>query len=327
MEFLWQEGHTAHATLDEADNEARLILDLYVRFIEDDLAIPVLQGRKTESEKFAGALRTYTMEALMGDGKALQMGTSHNLGQNFSRAFDVTFLDQQGNRDYPWSTSWAVTTRLIGALVMVHGDAKGLRLPPRIAPIQAVIVPIWRNDEQRERVEALVAKVQAALARAGIRVQSDWRDQVTPGYKFNDWELKGVPLRLEIGPRDAESDQVVAVRRDTRAKQTAPAAGVVDQVVSLLAEVQRSMFERANRFLEEHTSDAGTWEELERRLIEPGGFVWVNWCDAPECERQLAGLKATVRAIPLEEEQATSTGPCICCGRGARFRAVVARAY
>jgi prolyl-tRNA synthetase len=255
------------------------------------------------------------------------MGTSHHLGQNFSRAFDVTFLNREGNRDYPSSTSWAVTTRLIGAVVMVHGDAKGLRLPPRVAPIQAVIVPIWRKEEERERVAGLVNQVQEALAAAGIRVQADWRDQVTPGFKFNDWELRGVPVRVEIGPRDVESGQVVTVRRDTREKERVPASEVTERVASLLETVQQALFDSAKRFMEAHTSTAGTWEELERVLVDPGGFVWVNWCDSTECEQALAGLKATVRAIPLDPAEADPNGPCICCGQGARFRAVVARSY
>jgi prolyl-tRNA synthetase len=327
MEFLWQEGHTAHATAQEADDEARLILDLYVRFIETQLAIPVYQGKKTESEKFAGGFRTYTMEALMGDGKALQMGTSHNLGQNFSKAFDVTFLDREGKREYPWSTSWAVTTRLIGAIVMVHGDRKGLRLPPRIAPTQVVIVPIWRKDEERLAVETLVQKVEAELTHAGLRVQSDWRDQVTPGFKFNDWELKGVPVRLEIGPRDAANNQVVTVRRDTREKETLDVAAVAPHVASLLDAIQSNLYSEAQRFLDDHTSGADTWDELEHLLEERGGFVWVNWCDSAECERQLAGLKVTVRSIPLEETEAAPTGLCICCGQDASFRCLVARSY
>jgi prolyl-tRNA synthetase len=327
MEFLWQEGHTAHATFQEADAEARLILDLYVRFVEGELAIPVFPGRKTESEKFAGALYTYTMEALMGDAKALQMGTSHNLGQNFSRAFDVTFLTREGTRDYPWSTSWAVTTRLIGALVMVHGDRKGMRLPPRIAPIQVVIVPIWRTDEERAAVEVLVGQVQERLAAAGVRVEADWRDQVRPGYKFNDWELKGVPLRLEIGPRDAAADQVVAVRRDVQGKETVPVAGLVARVAELLDAVQTGLFQQASAFLEDHTFSADSWSRLEEILDSSGGFVWVNWCDSKECEQALAGLKATVRAIPLEEAKAHPTGTCVCCGKEARFRVIVARSY
>jgi prolyl-tRNA synthetase len=327
MEFLWQEGHTAHATFEEADAEARLILDLYVGFIEGELAIPVVPGRKTESEKFAGGLITYTMEALMGDARALQMGTSHNLGQNFSKAFDVTFLTREGTRDYPWSTSWAITTRLIGALVMVHGDKKGMRLPPRIAPIQVIIVPIWRSDEERAAVESTVTDVQMQLTEAGVRVDADWRDQVRPGYKFNDWELKGVPLRLEIGPRDAAAGQVVAVRRDMQGKETVPLNETVNRVAELLDAVQANLFEEAKRFLKEHTSTADSWSQLEHILDTTGGFVWVNWCDSKECEQALAGLKATVRAIPLEEADAKAGGPCVCCGKEARFRAAVARSY
>ena len=327
MEFLWQEGHTAHATFEEADAEARLILDLYVRFIENELAIPVFPGRKTESEKFAGGLITYTMEALMGDGKALQMGTSHNLGQNFSRAFDVTFLDREGERQFPWSTSWAVTTRLIGAILMVHGDQKGLRLPPRIAPTQVVIVPIWRKEEERAAVEGLVTRVEEALREADIRVEADWRDQVRPGFKFNDWELKGVPVRLEIGPRDAAADVVVTARRDTGEKETVPAGDIVARVHALLDSVQSGLYEQARSFLEGHMSVAETWDELRAVLDGRAGFVWVNWCDSKECEVALAGLKATVRAIPLEDDRAQPTGPCVCCGRSARFRCIVARAY
>jgi prolyl-tRNA synthetase len=327
MEFLWQEGHTAHGTFEEADAEARLILDLYVRFIEEELAIPVYPGRKTESEKFAGALMTFTMEALMGDAKALQMGTSHNLGQNFSKAFDVTFLTREGTRDYPWSTSWAVTTRLIGALVMVHGDHKGMRLPPRIAPIQVIIVPIWRSEEERAAVEMLVGNVQEQLGAAGMRVQADWRDQVRPGFKFNDWELKGVPLRLEIGPRDAAADQVVAVRRDVQGKETVPVAGLSDRVRDLLDAVQTGLFQQARTFLDQHTFTADSWTTLEEILDSSGGFVWVNWCDSKECEQSLAGLKATVRAIPLDEAEAQPNGPCVCCGNEARFRVIVARSY
>lgn len=327
MEFLWQEGHTAHATFEEADREARLILDLYVRFIEGELAIPVYPGRKTESEKFAGGLITYTMEALMGDARALQMGTSHNLGQNFSKAFDVTFLTREGTRDYPWSTSWAVTTRLIGALVMVHGDKKGMRLPPRIAPIQVVIVPIWRTDEERAAVESVVSAVQQQLADVGVRVQADWRDQVRPGYKFNDWELKGVPLRLEIGPRDAAADQAIAVRRDIGEKQIVPLPDLVERVRDLLDAVQTNLFREAKTFLEDHLSSADSWPQLEEILDSSGGFVWVNWCDSKDCEAALARLRATVRAIPLDEAEAAPRGTCVCCGKEAQFRALVARSY
>jgi prolyl-tRNA synthetase len=326
-EFLWQEGHTAHATYDEADAEARLILDLYVKFIEQELAIPVFQGRKTEREKFAGALYTYTMEALMGDARALQMGTSHNLGQNFSKAFNVTFLDRDGDRKHPWSTSWAVTTRLVGALVMVHGDDKGLRLPPRIAPTQVVVVPIWRKEEDRVRIEPYVEQVATALADAQIRVHVDWRDQVTPGFKFNDWELKGVPMRIEIGPRDVDAGQVVTVRRDTREKAPVVAAEVPARVHELLEAIQHGLFDEAARFRDEHTSDASHWGEVRSLLEGKGGFIWVNWCDSDECTQRLAAEKATVRAIPLDSVQAKTTGPCVCCCGEAAFRCVVARSY
>jgi prolyl-tRNA synthetase len=326
-EFLWQEGHTAHATFEEADAEARLILELYVRFIEHELAIPVYQGRKTEGEKFAGGLITYTMEALMGDAKALQMGTSHNLGQNFSKAFDVTFLDRAGKRDYPWSTSWAVTTRLIGALIMVHGDAKGLRLPPRVAPTQVMIVPIWRKEEDRARVAPFVERVQAILQSAGVRVKADWRDQVTPGFKFNDWELKGVPVRIEVGPRDVDSDSVIMVRRDTGEKTPAPTVELEGRIVAMLESVQQNLFDQAMAFVQAHSSTADTWEELVERLVSPGGFVTVDWCDSKECDAALAAQKATVRAIPLGADEASPTGPCVCCGSAANFRCIVARSY
>jgi prolyl-tRNA synthetase len=326
-EFLWQEGHTAHATYEEADTEARLILDLYVKFIEEELAIPVLQGKKTEREKFAGALYTYTMEALMGDAKALQMGTSHNLGQNFSKAFDVTFLDREGNRDFPWSTSWAVTTRLVGAIVMVHGDDKGLRLPPRIAPTQVVIVPIWRKDEDRDKIEPYVAQIQHELLEADIRTQVDWRDQVTPGFKFNDWEMRGVPLRVEIGPRDVDSGQVVLVRRDSREKTAVSKDAVQTSALECLDSVQRSLFEQARQHQEEHTAEAQTWGQLTELLEGKGGFVWLDWCDSEACTQKLAAEKATVRAIPLGEGEATPRGRCVCCGEPAQFRCVVARSY
>ncbi|HZU13158.1 MAG TPA: proline--tRNA ligase [Chloroflexota bacterium] len=326
MEFLWQEGHTAHASAAEADAEARLILDLYIRFIEGELAIPVMSGRKSESEKFAGADITYTMEAMMQDGKALQMGTSHNLGQNFGRAFDVWFLDRDGERKNPWSTSWAVTTRLIGAIVLVHGDAKGLILPPRIAPIQAVIVPIWRDDEQRAAVETYVAGIAADLAAGGIRVEIDDRDTVRPGFKFNEWELKGVPLRLEVGPRDVEAGQAVAARRDTGTKESTPRSELVARSGALLEEIQQQLYARALTFLHENTHEAGSLEDLARGLEEQRGFYRVNWCEGQGCERAFAREKATVRVIPFGEESEPN-GPCIVCGEPARARVVVARSY
>jgi len=327
MEFLWQEGHTAHATADEADAEALLILDIYVRFIQEELAIPVRSGRKSDREKFAGAQSTYTMESLMRDGKALQMGTSHNLGQNFGKAFDVRFLDRDGEQKFPWSTSWAVSTRLIGALVLVHGDDKGLILPPRIAPIQVVVVPIWRKEEERELVGPAVAEVEAQLTAAGIRVEVDRRDTVTPGFKFNYWELKGVPLRLEIGPRDVASGQVMAARRDTREKWPLPVEGLAAQLSEALETVQTSLFERAQNFTETHTHQVSTMEDLAAGLEKDSGFYWVDWCGSDACEDAFATQKATIRAIPLNEEERSPIGRCINCGRPADSRVLVAKSY
>jgi prolyl-tRNA synthetase len=327
MEFLWQEGHTAHSTDDEADAEARLILDLYIQFIEGQLAIPVQSGRKSDREKFAGAEITYTMESLMRDGKALQMGTSHNLGQNFGKAFDVRFLDRDGEQKYPWSTSWAVSTRLIGALVLVHGDEKGLILPPRIAPIQVVIVPIWRKEQEREQVERAVMEVEDLLRASDIRVEVDRRDTVTPGFKFNDWELKGVPLRLEIGPRDVASNQVMVARRDTKEKWPLPVDGLASALADALEIVQRSLFDRAKAFVEDSTRDVYSMEELARGLESDAGFFWVNWCGSEDCEDAFTTLKASIRAIPLVEEKRAPTGPCINCGRPGASRVLVAKSY
>jgi len=326
MEFLWQEGHTAHASPEEADAEARLILDLYIRFIEGELAIPVMSGRKSESEKFAGGDITYTMESMMQDGKALQMGTSHNLGQNFGRAFDVWFLDRDGERKHPWSTSWAVTTRLIGAIVLVHGDAKGLILPPRIAPIQVVIVPIWRDEAQQAAVESYARGIAADLAAEGIRVEIDDRDTVRPGFKFNEWELKGVPLRLEVGPRDVEGGQVVAVRCETGTKESVSRSDLLARSATLLEEIQLQLYERALTFLQENTHEAGGMEALASGLEEQRGFYWVNWCEGEECERAFTREKATVRVILFGEESEPS-GPCIVCAKPASARVIVARSY
>lgn len=327
MEFLWQEGHTCHATFEEADAEARLILDIYVRFIETVLAIPVFPGRKSEREKFAGAEITYTLESLMRDGKALQMGTSHNLGQNFGKAFDVRFLDSDGEQKFPWSTSWAVSFRLIGALVLVHGDEKGLILPPRVAPIQVVIIPIWRKDEERDAVEPVVAQVEAELSAAGVRTEVDRRDTVTPGFKFNDWELRGVPLRLEIGPRDVGSGQVMAVRRDNRAKDPIPLAALSAGVHERLNSLQADLYHRAVAFTKANTHTVSTIEELAEGLEKDAGFYWVNWCAGETCEDAFAALKASIRAIPLEESKRSAEGSCICCAQKAESRVLVAKAY
>ncbi|HEV3310418.1 MAG TPA: proline--tRNA ligase [Chloroflexota bacterium] len=327
MEFLWQEGHTAHATAEEADEEARLILDIYVRFIESQLAIPVYSGKKTEREKFAGAKVTYTMESLMRDGKALQMGTSHNLGQNFGKAFDVKFLDRDGEQKFPWSTSWAITTRLIGALVLVHGDEKGLNLPPKIAPIQVVIVPIWRKDEERVVVEEAVTRVEAELAAAGIRTEVDRRDTVTPGFKFNHWELRGVPIRLEIGPRDVAAGQVTSVRRDSREKTPVGLANLSPAIHETLEQIQTALFARAIEFRAKSTHAAESMAQLIAGLDESAGFYWVNWCGSDACEDAFVTNKASIRAIPMDDGDRTPTGPCIVCGKPAESRVLVAKSY
>jgi prolyl-tRNA synthetase len=266
------------------------------------------------------------MESLMRDGKALQMGTSHNLGQNFGKAFDVRFLDQEGVQQFPWSTSWAVSTRLIGALALVHGDEKGLMLPPRIAPYQAVIVPIWRKDEERTKVETFVNRVQEELAAAGVRLEIDWRDTVTPGFKFNHWELRGVPVRLEIGPRDVEAGQVTAVRRDTREKQAIALADLATGVHELLELVQTALWERAVRFQQENTHDVDDLETLREGLDVDGGFYHLNWCGDDACEDRFVAMKGSIRAIPMDETGA-ATGNCIVCGKPGQHRVLVAKSY
>jgi prolyl-tRNA synthetase len=327
MEFLWQEGHTVHETFEDADAEARLILDMYVRLIENELAMPVMVGKKSDKERFAGAAITYTMESLMRDGRALQMGTSHHFGERFTRAFDVQFLDRDGERKFPHSTSWAVSTRLIGALVLVHGDEKGLIMPPRVAPIQVVVVPIWKDDATRDELKPYVEEILSALRGGGVRCEADWRDTVRPGFKFNQWELRGVPLRLEVGPRDLETRQVVAVRRDTREKLPLPAAGLADRIPTLLEEIQTWLFERARDFQDTNTHSVGDMDGLRKGLEEKRGLYWVNWCGERACEDAFAAMGATIRLIPLEEERAT--GPCIVCGKapaGSR-RVLVAKSY
>jgi prolyl-tRNA synthetase len=322
-EFLWQEGHTAHRTEEEAEEETLRMLGVYQDFIEHDLAIPVVPGRKTESEKFAGALRTYSVEALMGDGRALQAGTSHNLGTHFAQVFDITFLDRDGQRKHVWQTSWGVSTRLIGAIIMVHGDNRGLILPPRVAPYQAIIVPIFRTEAERAAVAAFVADLEAEL-RPLVRLHTDWREQ-TPGWKFNEWELRGVPIRLEVGPRDVASNQVVAVRRDTHEKQALPRDGLAQALPALLETVQRGLLDRARRFRDERTSHAATLDELERALEERRGFVWAPWCGDAACEdavKERTG--ATIRNIPFDRPAGQQ--PCLVCRREGTS-ALFAKAY
>jgi prolyl-tRNA synthetase len=324
-EFLWQEGHTAHATEAEAEEEVLRILEIYRRFAEEQMAIPVYTGLKSDSEKFAGALRTYCIEALMQDGKALQAGTSHNLGQNFARAFDVKFQKSDGEWAHVWSTSWGVSTRLIGALVMAHGDDNGVSFPPRLAPTQVVIVPIWKTDEEKARISE-AARLAVEELKGAFRVRADLRDEVSPGWKFNEWELKGVPLRLEIGPRDLEKGQFTAVRRMDRAKSPVPLTGLASRVADMLERIQADMLEKGRAFLRTNTRDAGTYEAFKSAIEEVGGFFRAHWCGSPECEARIKDeTKATIRCIPLEGNR--EEGTCLVCGRRSERWVYLARAY
>lgn len=327
-EFLWQEGHTAHATFEEAEEEARRILDIYAEFAEREAAIPVIKGRKSESEKFPGALVSYSIEGMMGDRRALQMGTSHNLGQNFAKAFNIQYLDRNNQLQYCWTTSWGVSTRFIGAIIMVHGDDRGLILPPRLAPIQVIIVPIYKSDEERSQVLEAVAKVKALLG-GSVRVEVDTREEYTAGWKFNEWELRGVPLRIEIGPKDVAQEQVVLARRDLpgkEGKQAVPQAGLLPEVEHLLEEIQQSLYERALRFREEHTHEPKDYEEFKAAVED--GFALAPWCGDPACEKAIQEeTKATNRCIPLEQEPLPVQARCIRCGSPAKERAIFARAY
>ncbi len=329
-EFLWQEGHTAHRTEEEAEAETmKILIEVYQDFIEKELAMPVIVGQKTEAERFAGAARTYSLEAMMGDGKALQAGTSHNLGQNFAKSFEIMFQDVDGQRKYAWTTSWGASTRLIGGVIMVHGDDAGLQMPPRVAPIQVVIVPIWRKEYEREVVAAASLMLDAQLRHAGIRTHVDWREE-TPGFKYNDWELRGVPLRLEIGPRDVQNNQAVLVRRDTkpRAKEMVAQEQVAARAKVLLEEIQRNLYNRALEFRQNRTYQAETFAELEARMADRArlGFVETWWCGDATCEAEIkAKTQATIRNIPLA--QPGGAGKCIYCGREATTWAVFAKAY
>ena len=323
LEFLWQEGHTAHATAEEAEEEARRILEVYREFAEEEMAIPVIVGRKSESEKFAGAVHTYTIEAMMQDRRALQAGTSHFLGQNFAKAFEITYQTKDNRLEYVWQTSWGVSTRVIGAIIMVHGDDQGLILPPRLAPIEVVIVPIWRSDEQEAEVRKAVEGVKDQLR--GVRYECDDRETYTPGWKFNEWEQKGVPLRIEIGPREVEKKQVVLVRRDTGEKSITPLEGLKERIEASLEEVQKNLYSRALAFREENSYQVGDYEEFKRTLEGPGGFLWAHWCGSAECEAKIKDeTKATIRAIPFQEQE---RGSCIHCGETSIQRVVFAKAY
>ena len=275
-EFLWQEGHTAHSNADEAEEEARAILEIYRRLAEEFLAIPVLTGRKTEAEKFAGANHTYCIEAMMGDKRALQSGTTHNLGQNFAKAFDVKYQTSDNREEYVYATSWGVSTRLIGAVIMVHGDDKGLRLPPKIAPIQVVVIPIARNDRQKADIKRYISKSFEQLVSMGIRIHEDWREE-SPGFKFNDWEMRGVPLRIEVGPRDIEQRNVVLVRRDTAEKIIIKLDDLIDQLPALLEDIQQELFDRAQSFRDMNTRQVDTYEDFKKIIKDSGGFIKCGW--------------------------------------------------
>jgi prolyl-tRNA synthetase len=326
-EFLWQEGHTAHATSAEAEEETLRMLEVYRKFAEEYLAIPVLHGVKTDSEKFAGAVRTYCIEAMMQDRKALQAGTSHFLGQNFAKAFDVTFQTRDKTLDHVWATSWGASTRLIGALIMTHSDDKGLVLPPRIAPTEVVIVPIFKNDT-KDAVVAFTRKLRDSLA-PGFRVVLDDDDQNTPGWKFSEYELQGVPLRVEAGPRDMEKGQVVAVRRDTGEKIPVPVAEAPARFRALLDDIQASLYARALKYRTENTFRAGSYAELSRLLDEPGGFIEAGWCGSAACEAKVKEeTKATIRLLPFgKDKKETGGAACVVCGKPAQAIAVFARAY
>ena len=325
-EFLWQEGHTAHATKEEALGETKLINKLYADFAENFMAIPVIQGLKSESERFAGAEETYCIEALMQDGKALQAGTSHFLGQNFAKAFDVKFATQSGGLEYVWASSWGVSTRLMGALIMTHSDDNGLVLPPNLAPIQLVIVPIYKGHEQLQSISSVADKIKKELTKAGISVKYDDRDNFKPGYKFNDYELKGVPLRIAIGPRDIEKKVVELARRDTLEKKIIPLEGLVDHIQIVLNEIQNNLFTKALNFREEHITEVDNFDEFKSVLSSKGGFLSAHWDGTPETEEAIKKqTKATIRCIPLTEIQ--REGKCVYSGKPSFKRVLFAKAY
>ncbi|MDP9041060.1 MAG: proline--tRNA ligase, partial [Bacteroidota bacterium] len=325
-EFLWQEGHTAHANSQEAVAEAQLMLTVYADFVENYMAVPVIRGLKTASERFAGAVDTYCIEALMQDGKALQAGTSHFLGQNFAKAFDVKFSDKQNKLEYVWATSWGVSTRLVGALVMAHSDDEGLILPPRIAPIQVVIIPIYKGDERKELLDAKGKEIAALLKKAGIRVKFDNNDNNRPGWKFAEYEKKGVPVRMALGLRDIENKTVEVARRDTREKVTLHEQHLVDNIEKLLLDIQNGMFQKALNYRDTHITRADNWDEFVRLLDEKGGFISAHWDGTAETEEAIKEQqKATIRCIPLNNP--VEEGVCVYSGRRSRERVLFARAY
>lgn len=325
-EFLWQEGHTAHATAEEAIGEAEKMLDVYADFVENYMALPVIKGVKTPNERFAGALETYCIEALMQDGKALQAGTSHFLGQNFAKAFDVKFLNKENKQEFVWATSWGVSTRLIGALVMAHSDDEGLVLPPRIAPLQVVIVPIYKGPEQKALVDEKVSGLLSQLKSAGISVKYDDSDNSRPGWKFAEYELKGVPVRVAIGPKDIENGVVEIARRDTKEKKSIPNEGLATYIKNLLEEIQSNLYQKALAYRNEHITRVDTWDEFKTILSEKGGFISAHWDGSPETEEKIKeATKATIRCIPLDAP--SEEGKCVFSGNPSKGRVLFAQAY
>jgi len=325
-EFLWQEGHTAHSTAEEAIEETERMLNVYADFAENWLALPVVRGVKTPNERFAGALDTYCIEALMQDGKALQAGTSHFLGQNFAKAFDVKFTNKEGKIEHVWATSWGVSTRLMGALIMAHSDDAGLVLPPKLAPIQVVIVPIYKGDEELKKISSFVDELMPKLKRLGISVKYDDRDTQRPGFKFAEYELKGVPIRLAIGGRDMENGTVELARRDTREKQTVIQDGLEIHIAQLLEEIQQNIFNKALNFRDEHITEANSYDELKELLDSKAGFISAHWDGTPETEQKIKEeTKATIRCVPLNNK--LEDGVCIYSGKPSKQRVLFARAY
>jgi prolyl-tRNA synthetase len=324
-EFLWQEGHTAHATEQEGIEETLKILDIYDKFAREWMAIPTIKGLKTEAEKFAGAVKTYCVEALMQDNKSVQAGTSHHLGQNFAKAFDVKYQAESGDWEYVWSTSWGVSTRLVGALVMAHGDDNGLVVPPKLSPTQVIIIPIFKGNEATRVLEA-ARSIKSTLESCGLRVRLDDREGLRPGFKFNEWELKGVPLRVELGPRDLDAGQVTAVKRHNREKKAIPIPSVDTLIPPLLEEIQKNLFDEALKRREAATRSIDTYDEFKQVIESPGGFLKSHWCGSADCETKVKNeTKATIRCIPLEGPE--EKGACLACGQPSIRRVVFARAY
>jgi len=334
LEFFWQEGHTAHATAEEGEAETRQMLDVYADFARREGAVPVIPGRKSDAEKFAGADITYSLEAMMADGKALQFCTSHNLGQNFAKAFDIRYLDKNGVLQHCWTTSWGLSTRTVGALIMVHGDDQGLILPPRLAPHQLVIVPIFKTDDEKASVMEAAQRLRKEVVAAGVRVKMDEREGMSPGFKFNDWEMRGVPLRMELGPKDVAKGTVVLARRDRPGKEGksfVPQEGIAATVATALDEIQKALYERALAFREANTTEPADYEAFKKAVEKGFAFSW--WCGGSDCEGKIKEeTKATMRCIPLDQtlgvgRAAGGTGKCVYCGQPAKEKAIFAKAY